>query len=144
MDIYNTSIENSFLKALGPHKIQTTGESFSGVVAPESIDPNEPIVVGEIKRYGEKQVIGTKQNQDLASYLVPLPMPLLMPQMETQFDVLRSPTLEEAELVVDNLFNREEEPEDAILVASGGLQQLVDRALQEPPSPDWERELDEL
>ena len=136
LSIYNTSTENSFLKALGPHKIQTTSESFSGVIATESIDFNEPIVVGKIKRYGEKQVIDTKQNQDL----VPLPMP----QMETQFDVLRSLTLEETELVMDNLLNREEEPEDAILVASGVLQRLVDRALQEPPSPAWERELDEL
>jgi len=51
---------------------------------------------------------------------------------------------DESELMVDNLLNCEEEPEDAILVASGVLQQLVDRALQEPSSPDWERELEEL
>ncbi len=38
----------------------------------------------------------------------------------------------------------EEEPEDAILIASGILPRLVARARQEPPSPDWERELDEL
>jgi len=48
------------------------------------------------------------------------------------------------ELIMDNLLNREEEPEDAILAASAVLQRLVTRAWQEPPSPDWERELDEL
>lgn len=59
-----------------------------------------------------------------------------------QFD---ESTLEEIQLVVDNLVNREQEPEDALLAVSGVLQQLVDRALQEEaPSPDWERELDEL
>lgn len=51
---------------------------------------------------------------------------------------------DKALILVDNLLNHEEEPEDAILVASGVLQRLVDRALQEPPSPDWERELEEL
>jgi len=49
------------------------------------------------------------------------------------------------ELILENLLNREEEPEDAILAASAVLQQLVDQARQEPSSsPDWERELDEL
>jgi hypothetical protein len=48
------------------------------------------------------------------------------------------------ELIIDNLLNREEEPEDAILAASGVLKQLIAQARQEPPSADWERELDEL
>ncbi|MBC8449016.1 MAG: hypothetical protein H8D78_14820 [Chloroflexi bacterium] len=48
------------------------------------------------------------------------------------------------ELIIDNLLNREEEPEDAILAASTVLQRLVARARQEPSSSDWERELDEL
>lgn len=48
------------------------------------------------------------------------------------------------ELIMDNLLNREEEPEDAILAASAVLQRLVAQARQEPPSPDWEQELDEL
>ena len=34
--------------------------------------------------------------------------------------------------------------EDAILVASGILPQLVAEAVQESPSPDWERELEEM
>jgi len=48
------------------------------------------------------------------------------------------------ELIVDNLLNREEEPEDVILAASAVLERLVAQARQESPSLDWERELDEL
>ena len=48
------------------------------------------------------------------------------------------------ELIMDNLLNREEEPEDAILAASAVLERLVAQARQESPSPDWEQELDEL
>lgn len=48
------------------------------------------------------------------------------------------------ELIVDNLLNREEELEDAILAASTVLKRLVAQARQEPSSANWERELDEL
>ncbi|OGO43462.1 MAG: hypothetical protein A2Z04_06425 [Chloroflexi bacterium RBG_16_57_9] len=48
------------------------------------------------------------------------------------------------ELIIENLLNREEESEDAILVASTVMKQLVAQARQEPASADWERELDEL
>jgi len=44
------------------------------------------------------------------------------------------------ELIVDNLLNREEEPEEAILAASTVLERLVAQARQEPASPDWEEE----
>jgi hypothetical protein len=46
------------------------------------------------------------------------------------------------ELIIDNLLNREEEPEDAILAASGVLKQLLTQTRQEPPSSDWERGLE--
>jgi hypothetical protein len=48
------------------------------------------------------------------------------------------------ELILDNLLNRETEPEDAILAASAALKRLVERARAEEPSPDWEAELDAL
>ena len=48
------------------------------------------------------------------------------------------------ELIMDNLLNREEEPEDAILAASAVLERLVAQARQESSSSDWEQELDEL
>lgn len=48
------------------------------------------------------------------------------------------------ELILDNLFNREAEAEDAVLAASGILEQLLTDAQQELPSSDWEKELNEL
>ena len=53
-------------------------------------------------------------------------------------------SFDQMELIVDNLLNREEEPEDAILAASAVLQRLLAQARQEPISADWERELNEL
>ena len=50
----------------------------------------------------------------------------------------------QVELIIDNLLNREKEPEDAILAASGVLCQLVEQARHAPASDGWERELDEL
>jgi len=48
------------------------------------------------------------------------------------------------ELIIDNLLNREKEPEDAILATSSVLRQLIARARRESPSADWERDFDEL
>lgn len=48
------------------------------------------------------------------------------------------------QLILDNLLNRQAEPEDAMLAASTTLKQLVASAQQEAPSSDWESELDEL
>ena len=48
------------------------------------------------------------------------------------------------ELILDNLFHRDGEPEDALLAQAEALRQLVTRALQETPSTDWRQELDEL
>ncbi|MFQ5811597.1 MAG: hypothetical protein ACE5I2_00155 [Anaerolineae bacterium] len=41
------------------------------------------------------------------------------------------------ELILENLLNREGEPEDTILAASAVLQRLAAQARQEPSSPDW-------
>lgn len=48
------------------------------------------------------------------------------------------------ELILDNLFHRDGEPEDALLAQSVALRQLVSRAQQETPSANWRQELDEL
>lgn len=48
------------------------------------------------------------------------------------------------ELILDNLFHRESEPEDALLAQSDVLRQLVARAQQEATSANWRQELDEL
>ncbi len=48
------------------------------------------------------------------------------------------------EIILDNLLNRDEEPEDAVLAASAVLQNLLVKVIQESPSTDWEQELHEL
>ncbi len=48
------------------------------------------------------------------------------------------------ELILDNLFHRESEPEDALLTNSVALQQLLARSQQESPSANWRQELDEF
>ncbi len=45
------------------------------------------------------------------------------------------------ELILDNLFHRDSEPEDALLAQSAALRQLVSRAQQEPASAHWQQEL---
>lgn len=47
-------------------------------------------------------------------------------------------------LILDNLLNREDEPEDAIIAASTVLRSQLAAAQEQQPSADWERELDEL
>ncbi len=46
--------------------------------------------------------------------------------------------------ILDNLMDRNLEPEDAILAASGLLEKLVEQARATPSSNDWEQDLDEL
>ena len=53
-------------------------------------------------------------------------------------------SFDQIEIVLDNLLNREVEPEDSILGASNILKDLLVRAEQESPSEDWEQELDLL
>ncbi len=49
------------------------------------------------------------------------------------------------EIIMDNLLNREEEPEDAIIAASRLLQIVLKESRQSYfVSNDWEQELDEL
>ena len=48
------------------------------------------------------------------------------------------------ELIIDNLSNREEEPEDAILAASEVLRGLVARVREEKASYNWRQELDDI
>ena len=49
------------------------------------------------------------------------------------------------EIIMDNLLNREEEPEDAVIAASKILQKVLRESRQTySVSADWEQELDEL
>lgn len=53
-------------------------------------------------------------------------------------------TAEEERLCQYNQLDHEEEPEDAVLVASGVLEELLSQAKREPPSQDWESHLEGL
>ncbi len=70
--------------------------------------------------------------------------PILFEDDEAKAILVDITSFAQMELIMDNLLNREEEPEDAILAASAVLQRLVAQARQELPSPYWEQELDEL
>lgn len=48
------------------------------------------------------------------------------------------------ELILDNLFRRESEPEDVLLAQSEALRQLVARSQQETPSANWRQEFSTL
>jgi len=70
--------------------------------------------------------------------------PILYEHDEARAVLVDITSFAQMELIIENLLNREEEPEDAILAASAVLQRLVAQARQETSSPDWEQELDEL
>ena len=70
--------------------------------------------------------------------------PVVYEQGEPKAVLVDITSFAQFELVMDNLLNREEEPEDAILAASDALKRLVAQVQQESASADWERELDEL
>jgi hypothetical protein len=70
--------------------------------------------------------------------------PIVYERGEAKAVLVDITSFDQMELIVDNLLNRDEEPEDAILAASAVLQRLVTQARQESPSSNWERELDEL
>jgi len=70
-------------------------------------------------------------------------IPDQIPQITLPID-FSALTPEERELYLYNVLNRDTEPEDARLVASGVLPDLLKQAQGEPPSSDWERELEEL
>jgi hypothetical protein len=70
--------------------------------------------------------------------------PILYEGGEAKAVLVDITSFDQMELIIDNLLNRDEEPEDAILAASAVLQRLVTQARREPPSSDWERELNEL
>jgi hypothetical protein len=54
------------------------------------------------------------------------------------------PVISTQTLILNNLLDREKEPEDAVLVASGLLPRLTAQARKEPASLDWERDLEGL
>jgi hypothetical protein len=70
--------------------------------------------------------------------------PVLYEDDEAKAVLVDITSFAQMELIIENLLNREEEPEDAILAASAVLQRLIAQARQEPASPNWEQEFNEL
>lgn len=53
-------------------------------------------------------------------------------------------SFEKIEMILDNLINRDLEPEDNILAASVLFQKIVNDAKKIEPAGDWRKELDEI
>ncbi len=70
--------------------------------------------------------------------------PIVYEEGEAKAVLVDIVSFNQMEIIVDNLLNREAEPEDAILAASTALRQILARAKQQPPTADWEKALDEL
>ncbi len=63
---------------------------------------------------------------------------------EIRQPIILGDTTTEIAAQVDDLDNSEDARENLVIVRSGILPKLIERALQESPSDDWRRELDEL
>lgn len=70
--------------------------------------------------------------------------PLVYEENEIKAVIVDADVFSEVELILDNLLNRDAEPEDAILASSELLKQLALKARTELSANDWETELDEL
>ncbi len=70
--------------------------------------------------------------------------PVVYEEGEAKAVLVDITSFNQMEIIVDNLLNREEESEDAVLAASEALRQILSRARQQPPVLDWEQALDEL
>jgi len=70
--------------------------------------------------------------------------PIVYEEGEAKAVLVDIVSFNQMEIIMDNLLNREAEPEDAILAASTTLRQILARAKQQSPTSDWEKALDEL
>ncbi len=70
--------------------------------------------------------------------------PVVYEQGEPKAVIVDVDSFAQVELILDNLLNREGEPEDAVIAASLVLRQQLAKAREQAPSEDWEQELDEL
>lgn len=70
--------------------------------------------------------------------------PVVYEQGQPQAVLVDVASFEQIQIILDNLMDREMEPEDAVLSASGILDKLIEQARAMSPSDDWEQELDEL
>ncbi|MCK6626586.1 MAG: hypothetical protein L6R45_15585 [Anaerolineae bacterium] len=86
--------------------------------------------------FGEDQVSSNLWNRNR--------FPIVYEGNEAKAVLVDVESFTQIELILDNLFNREVEVEDAVLAASTILEQLITHAQKESPAVDWEKELNEL
>lgn len=70
--------------------------------------------------------------------------PVIYEQGKPKAVIVDVDSFAQVELILDNLLNREEEPEDALIAASLTLRRSLARAREQSAPADWEQELDEL
>ncbi len=79
-----------------------------------------------------------------APFLTKERFPVLYEEDEPKAVLVDIESFEAIEVILDNLFNREMEPEDVLLANSDALQKFLSQAKTEPPVKNWEAALDEL
>ncbi len=70
--------------------------------------------------------------------------PIVYEKDEAKAILVDLESFEKIELILDNLINRDFEPEDGILAASVLFQKIVNGAKENKPAGDWRKELDEI
>jgi hypothetical protein len=111
---------------------------------------NNLIVYERMKDAGGSEAVSTVQVTDIGEEQVSFNLwsrekfPIVYEGGEAKAVLVDVVSFAQIELILDNLFNREVEVEDAVLAASTVLDQLIMHAQKEKPSVDWEKELNEL
>jgi len=70
--------------------------------------------------------------------------PIVYEKDEAKAIIVDMESFEKIEMILDNLINRDLEPEDGILAASALFQEIVNDAKKIKPVGDWRKELNEI
>lgn len=70
--------------------------------------------------------------------------PVVYEKDEAKAIIVDMESFEKIEMILDNLINRDLEPEDGILAASALFQEMVNKAKKIKPVGDWRKELNEI
>ncbi len=70
--------------------------------------------------------------------------PIVYEKNEAKAILVDMESFEKIEMILDNLINRDLEPEDSILAASGLFQKIVKEAKQNESAGDWRKELNDI
>ena len=70
--------------------------------------------------------------------------PVVYEKDEAKAIIVEMESFEKIEMILDNLINRDIEPEDGILAASALFQKIVSDAKKMEPVGDWRKALDEM